>query len=127
MATTTYEYADGHDNAVGLAEPPLQPRTEQLPRWELFPAQSGISERIGGGRLTFLYTALTYAQYDTLTTFFGVSNAGTVSKLCTIKVREGDGTTYNNYNATLTLEQPPARGIGYWRDLELTFSKLEAI
>jgi len=127
MAITTYEYADGHDNAVGLSEPPLQPRTEQLPTWTLFAPQSGVSDRIGGGRLAFVYAALTYDQYDSLTTFFGISNAGTVSKLCTLKVREGDGTTYNNYNATLTFQQPPQRGVGYWRDLELTFTKLDAI
>jgi hypothetical protein len=127
MATTTYEFADGHDNAAGLSEPPLQPRTEQLPTWNQFAAGSGISQRIGGGRLVFSYNALTYGEYDSLTTFFGVSNAGTVSKLCTISVREGDGTTYNNYNATLTFQQPPQRGVGHWRNLEFTFTKLEAI
>lgn len=125
--TTQYKFASNNNNVAGLTLPPYQPRTDTPVRWETFTPELGIVQRRGGGTLVFNYAALTYAEYTELLTFYGVANDGVISKQCTVAAREPDGTTYTNYNAVLTLTGIGQRGTRYWRDLELTFTKMVEI
>lgn len=115
---TTYQIAQGQNNAGGLATLNPQPRTDAPIQWEERESVSGEVALVGFGTVDLVWTAFkTYSELTTfLTAYFnftytsGMPNEQYVN--VTFAARGWDGTSYKNYNARariLPLRRRPGR------------------
>jgi hypothetical protein len=121
---TEYQFAQGHDNTAGLADIDPQPRNPVDVFWERL-RPNGVAVNIGGGQARFEYRGLTYAQFESLMTTFGLSRDTPAAK-GTFRLRDYNGTDYANYNGTIEY-QPLERGVRYWRDVNFDIYRLVAL
>lgn len=92
---------------------------------EEVPKLSGIIDDVGEAAFEWLFTRLTFAQYDWL---IATPNAGARSNRVTARTRFGN-TTYHNVNAIMTVPKVKGTGrtFGSYTDVVVPFKIVEIL
>lgn len=122
----TYQIADGHNNAAGLANVTTQPACEGIryPR-ETIAANGDVFED-GAPFVEWRYgPELHEDTYAALLTQFGLSSAKT-NEVTVRTTQSANRDTFANYNGLIVRPQPLYRR-GFYRDVVFVVKMLEAL
>jgi hypothetical protein len=121
---STYQIADGHDQAGSLAAIIPQPKSPGVQQAKRVFAASAVYDT-GVTFCLWVFTALTEAEYTSLLSQCGLSSA--VTNEVTIKTTETDDrTTWTDYNGLIIKPFNPKFDAGYYRDVEFMIRELVA-
>lgn len=124
----SYQVAVGNDNAGGLADISVQPRSERGIQWpEHNVAADYTVSRNGAPFIVLEWSQLTRAQYVALLAEFGLTYYD--SRAITIRIPGRDYDTFANHNATAVHRQGEDATQAGWlyRDVRIVCGKLVAI
>lgn len=121
---TTYQVADGKNNAAGLADINPQPASPSGIRYgELRFSADGSASFHGYAYIDLVWNSLTRDQYNAVLTAFGLSQT-VAHNAVTVKVRKNDD-TFAAYNGDAVRLQNEKRERPFWKDLTIRVLKLE--
>lgn len=121
-----YQYADGYDNAGGLAD-------IAVPFGQSTPITPGVLRENGNGVVIedgkasqqWIWSFITYDDHDTLLTQLGMTS--TRSKQATIRTRQNEDGAFANYNAILTKREGTRSQVGGYSNFVIDVTGIEAI
>lgn len=122
----TYQLADGHDNAAGLAAVTPQPACEGIFYPKEIIAASGIVYNSGMPYCVWKYgPELPEDDYNSLLNQFGLASAKT-NEVTVKTISDAARSAYSNYNATIVKPQPRYQ-MGFYKDVAFVIKLLEAL
>lgn len=123
---STYQWADGNNNAAGLTDLSPQPSTFNIHYPLRVYGGDGTPKNKGSAFAILRYhKELTETQYNSLLTQLGLSSA--LFNPGTVKLIGEDRTTWANYNGTVIKPHNPTYERGFYRDVEFIINELVAL
>lgn len=124
----TYQVADGHNNAAGLATMTKQPKCEGIVPGRRIRTLGRTVYEDGYSSAVLVYTMVTSADVETILTELGIFSA--VSNDITIRLPRNGDRDFTNYNATAVQPEWVREGRykqGFYEDVEIPLIFMETI
>jgi hypothetical protein len=125
----TYQIADGY-NAESLTDAVMQPRSPGLEAGRFSVGGDGMTVIDGYPSTSWLYSALTDAQFAALNTQFGVSRSAPSNQVTIQTNPHEDEDTWLIFNGIINYPRITREGNyrnGIWHDVEYRITRLTAL
>ncbi len=123
---TSYQVADGKDNAAGLIDISPQPASPDGVRYpELVFSADGSAHFHGWAYIDLVWNSIDRASYNAILTAFGLSQT-VAHNAVTVKIRDNDD-TFRVYNGDAIRLQEEQRRLVFWKQLTIRVNNLELV